>query len=101
VYALDLPGAGGSDPAPGVASVDAAVNVASDFLDSMRIRTFDLIARGNAAAAALRLLEQRAGAARRVLLVGAPGPVRGAGITVLAEADATPARLMALLAHTA
>lgn len=100
VYALDLPGAGGTDPAPGVPPVDAAVNAASDFLDTMRIRNFDVIARGNAAAAALRLMELRAGAARRVLLVGTPGPVRATGVTVLAEGEATPARVVELLAHS-
>jgi pimeloyl-ACP methyl ester carboxylesterase len=99
VYALDLPGAGGSDPAPGVAPLDAAVHVAGDFLDNMRIRSVDLIARGAAAAAALQLLEQRGAAVRRVLLLGAPAGTRGAAkVSVLAEADAAPARLVTLLA---
>lgn len=98
VYALDLPGAGGTDPAPGVADTDAAVHAAGDFLDSMRIRSVDIIARGTACAAALRLLEQRGDAVRRVLLVGAPGNLRGnAKVTPLGEAEAQPQRLIELL----
>jgi pimeloyl-ACP methyl ester carboxylesterase len=98
VYALDLPGSGGTDPAPGVAATDAAVQTATDFLDSMRIRSVDVIARGSAAAAALQLLEQRGDAVRRVLLIGAPGSLRvGAKVSLLAEAEAQPARILELL----
>jgi pimeloyl-ACP methyl ester carboxylesterase len=99
LYALDLPGVGGSDPAPGVPSTDAAVHVVCDFLDNMRIRTVDLIARGAAAAAAQQLLELRGAALRRVVLVDPPAPARsGPRLTALGEADATPQRLAALLA---
>ncbi|HUG73499.1 MAG TPA: alpha/beta fold hydrolase [Steroidobacteraceae bacterium] len=98
VYALDLPGAGGSDPAPGVAAADAALHAVSDFLDSMRIRSFDLLARGAAAGTALRLLELREAAARRVVLLGATGPVRGTPkVVVLAAAEGQAARLLELL----
>jgi len=101
VYALDLPGAGESDAAPGESAVDAAVHAVGDFVDSMRIRQFDLIARGPAAAAALKLLETRGPAVRRVVLLGADG-VRGAPKLLLLSAAETaspqlPARLVELL----
>lgn len=99
VYALDLPGTGGSDPAPGVAATDAAVHAAGDFLDSMRIRQVDLIARGHAADAALRLQQQRASTVRRVLLVDAPAAVgTGPKVVKLGAAEDQPARVLALLA---
>lgn len=102
VYAFDLPGVGGTDAAPGVAPVDATVHVACDFLESMRIRQVDVIARGHAAAAALRLLEQRGGVVRRVVLIDAVGsaPV-GPQLTALTAAAATPQRLVALLSPCA
>lgn len=105
VYAFDLPGVGGTDAAPGVPPVDAAVHVACDFLDSMRIRQVDVVARGRAAPAALRLLEQRGAAVRRVVLVDAAGSVPVApqltALTALTAAEATPQRLVELLAPTA
>lgn len=102
VYALDLPGVGGTDAAPGVPPADAAVHVACDFLDSMRIRVVDVLARGRAAAAALRLLELRGSALRRVVLIDAAGIIRpGPGLAVLTAAEATPARLVELLAPSA
>lgn len=100
VYAFDLPGAGASDPAPGVAATDAAVHAVTDFLDNMRIRSVDLIARGTAAAAALQVLEQRDAAVRRVLLIGAAGNLRARPkVVTLTEAEAQPAALVQLLAH--
>jgi pimeloyl-ACP methyl ester carboxylesterase len=98
VYALDQPGAGGSDPAPGIAITDAIVHAASDFLDSMRIRSFDLLARGAAAAAALKLLYMRGDAARRVVLVGAPAPLRGPSkVVAITAADGQAGRILELL----
>ncbi len=103
VYALDLPGAGQSDPAPGVDFVEAGVHAVLDFIDSMRIRRFDLLAREQGCGVALRVLEQRRDAVRRSVLCGGAGPARSAaGVTslTLAEADtaAFPARLVELLA---
>ncbi len=99
VYAFDLPGTGGTDAAPGVPTTDAAVHAACDFLDNMRIRSVDVLARGSGAAAALRLLEQRGASIRRVVLIDAAGTVRsGPKLIVLAAAEATPARLVELLA---
>ena len=99
VYAFDLPGVGGTDPAPGVPPADAAVNVVCDFLDSMRIRTIDVVARGQAAVAALRLLEQRGDTLRRVVLVDAAQTGRsGLPLVLLTDVEATPQRLVELLA---
>jgi len=99
VYAFDLPGTGGSDPAPGIPATDAAVHAVADFLDNMRIRQVDLIARGGAAAAALKVLEQREGAVRRVVLIGAPGtPRAGSKVMVLRPDEAQAATLVQLLA---
>ena len=103
VYALDLPGAGESDPAPGVEFVTAGVHAVLDFVDSMRIRRFDLLAREQGCGVALRVLEQRGDAVRRTVLCGGSGAAKSAaGVTslTLAEADAAPfpARLVELLA---
>ncbi|MET0280942.1 MAG: alpha/beta fold hydrolase [Steroidobacteraceae bacterium] len=101
VYALDVPGTGESDPAPGVAATTAAVHAVADFVDSMRIRSFDLVARGTGCAAALQLLEERDAAVRRVLLLDAPAATRaGPKVTVVAGGDAAtlPGRVVELLA---
>lgn len=99
VYALDLPGTGGTDPAPGVEATDAAVHAVSDFLDNMRIRSADLIAQGTSVAAARRLMQLRGDGIRRVVLVDADGGATSVapGITVLTTGEATPARLIEIL----
>ena len=100
-YAPDLPGAGESDPAPGETGIESAVHAIVDFVDSMRIRVFDLLARGTAAHAALKLLELRGPAVRRVLILGADGMRSGPKVTVLSAADVAdprlPARVVELL----
>ncbi len=93
VYALDLPGAGESDPAPGETAVDAAVHAVADFVDSMRIRSFDLLVRGTAAQAAQRLLEARGQAVRRVVVLGADGLRGGPKLTLLSTADTASPQL--------
>ncbi|MEY2853827.1 MAG: hypothetical protein RL030_959 [Pseudomonadota bacterium] len=70
VYALDLPGQGGSDPAPGEVPVIAATYAVGDFVDSMRIRQYDLLARGEGCAVARQLLAERPQAVRRLVLLG-------------------------------
>ncbi|MEJ0099679.1 MAG: alpha/beta fold hydrolase [Pseudomonadota bacterium] len=101
VYAFDLPGTGESDPAPGEAAVDSTISAVVDFIDSMRIRQFDLLARGDAAAAVLKLFEARGPAIRRAVLLGAAGVRSAPKITLLSAADAAspqlPARLVDLL----
>jgi len=101
VYALDTPGAGESDPAPGESGVDAAVNAVADFVDSMRIRAFDLLVRGDAAPAALKILEIRGPAVRRVVILGASVMRGGPKVTALSAAEAAsvqlPARVVDLL----
>ena len=75
VYALDLPGCGESDPAPGVAAVEAGINAVGDFLQSMRIRIADVLAFSDGCAIARRLAAAYPGQIRRVaLLAEAPGP---------------------------
>lgn len=103
VYAFDIPGSGESDPAAGATATEAAVHAVLDFVDSMRIRSYDLIARGAASAAALAVMEQRGAAVRRVLLLGPPDTVRSTSrVTVVpaAEADAPglPRQIISLLA---
>jgi len=95
VYALDLPGAGESDPAPGVSPVDAATHVVADFLDSMRIRVFDLVVRGAAMPATLKLLESQGPTIRRVVVLGADGLPGGPKLTLLSAADAASPQLAA------
>lgn len=106
VYALDLPGAGETDAAPGVDPVEAAAHAVMDFVDSMRIRSFDLVAREQGCNAALRILAQRGPAVRRAVLLGAAGAVKPVpAVTSLPLADASqpefPARLVSLLAVSA
>ena len=102
VYALDLPGAGESDPAPGETAVEAAVHAVADFADSMRIRRFDLVARGAAAPAVLQLLQARGEAVRRAVVLDADGLRGRPGLTLLSAAEAAsaqlPARIVELLA---
>ncbi len=69
----------------------------------MRIRTFDLLARGGSEVAALKLLEQRAAAVRRVILLAPVATTRGAPkVTLVTGMDASaaslPDRLVELLA---
>lgn len=103
VYALDLPGTGESDPAPGTPAADAALHAMVDFIDSMRLRSVDVLARGDAAGPALQLLEQRGATVRRVVLLGPPAGIRSAPkVLVLPEQEAAApelaVRLVALLA---
>lgn len=69
VYAPDLPGFGESDPAAGQSRLDAGVTALADFLDSMRIRSVDLLARGDGAEIAQRLAGLRGAGVRRVVVV--------------------------------
>jgi pimeloyl-ACP methyl ester carboxylesterase len=71
VYAPDLPGRGESDPAPGEASVDAGVHALADFLDSMRIRSVDLVSHGDGQEIAQRLARLRGAGVRRVVHLAA------------------------------
>lgn len=103
VYAPDLPGTGESDPAPGASAVDAAVNVVGEFIDSMRIRQFDILYRGDALAAVQRLLAARDSAIRKVVQLG-EGPKPGSGrILVLPatslDAAELPGQLIELLSR--
>jgi pimeloyl-ACP methyl ester carboxylesterase len=103
VYALDLPGAGESDPAPGVDATVAATHAVVDFVTTMRIRRFDLVARGTGCGAAMQVLEHQGAQVRRVLLLGGATPVRSSTQVTslsLAEADAPDfaSRLVQLLA---
>lgn len=102
VYAFDLPGSGETDPAPGVTATDAAVHAVCDFVDSMRIRSFDLIARGAASAAVLALLEQRNAVRRAVLLAPADGVRSTTKVSVVSPSEAAdpglPRQVLSLLA---
>lgn len=98
VYAPDLPGYGESDP-PAEQSgsmnraadrVETGVNALADFLDSMRIRAVDLLARGDGAAIAQRLAALRGAGVRRVVT-----------LTAADEASADlPQKLLAALGGT-
>jgi pimeloyl-ACP methyl ester carboxylesterase len=71
VYAPDLPGCGETDPAPGEAALDAGVHALEDFLDSMRIRSVDLLTRGDGQEIAQRLAKSRGTGVRRVVHLSA------------------------------
>ena len=101
VYALDLPGVGESDPAPGETAVDAAVHAVMDFVSSMRILQFDLVVQGAAAPAAYQLLETCGQALRRVVILAADGLRGGPKLTLLSAAETAseqlPSRVVDLL----
>ncbi|MEP7314988.1 MAG: alpha/beta fold hydrolase [Pseudomonadota bacterium] len=80
IYALDLPGSGVSDPAPGVDPVEASVHAVEDFLDSMRIRRFDLLAQAEGCQVLRRLAPLRAAQLRRVVLLAEPAGVRAGAL---------------------
>lgn len=90
VYAPDLPGYGESDPAAGQSSIDAGVNALADFLDSMRIRSVDLLARGDGAEIAQRLAKLRGAGVRKVVALS----------TVDAASADLPQKLLATLGGT-
>jgi pimeloyl-ACP methyl ester carboxylesterase len=101
VYALDLPGAGESDPAPGETTTDAAAHAVMDFVDSMRIRIFDLLVRGASVQAAQKLMETRGKSVRRVVILGGDGLRSGPKLVLVSAADLAspllPARIVELL----
>jgi len=72
IYAIDLPGCGESDPAPGVAAVEAGVHAVVDFLDSMRIRKVDVLATGEGCVVARQFAALHAARLRKLALVAEP-----------------------------
>jgi pimeloyl-ACP methyl ester carboxylesterase len=101
VYAPDLPGAGESDPAPGEGIATAAAHAVMDFVDSMRIRLFDLVVNESLAPAALQLLEARGQSVRRVVVLGGEGLRGGPKVLLLSAMEVAsprlPARVLELL----
>lgn len=101
VYAPDLPGAGESDPAPGVDICAAAAHAVMDFVDSMRIRRFDLLVNSALAPTAMQLLEVRGQSVRRVVVLGGEGLPSGPKLLLLSATEASsprlPARVLELL----
>jgi pimeloyl-ACP methyl ester carboxylesterase len=67
VYAPDLPGCGETDPAPGETALESGVHALADFLDSMRIRSVDLVTLGDGQEIAQRLVKSRGAGVRRVM----------------------------------
>lgn len=59
VYAPDLPGCGASDPPTGPVGSDDIAHALFDFLDSMRLRTIDVLAYEDGVNVALALVKMR------------------------------------------
>jgi len=76
VYAPDLPGCGESDPAPAGAGAPEFAVAMSDFVESMRFGTVDLMAHGGGVAIALALLQLRPAMIGRLVLSPANESVR-------------------------
>lgn len=72
VYAPDLPGHGGSDPATSKATVADLAAALGDFIDSLRLRSVDLVGYQLGALVAAELAIARPQTIRRVLLWGVP-----------------------------
>jgi pimeloyl-ACP methyl ester carboxylesterase len=89
VVAPDLPGSGESDPA-GRDFVDAGTDAIMDFLDSMRIRSVDLVARAAGCDVALRLAQAPDSRVRRLVLLTDAPPVQ------MPRAAAQPATVLPL-----
>ena len=68
VYAVDLPGKGESDPVGADIGVADAAAALGDLLDTLRLRSADLLAHRQGAAVALALQQQRPAAIRRMVL---------------------------------
>lgn len=98
VYAPDLPGCGESDgpPAGGGSVADIAAGL-GDFLDAMRLRQIDLLARRAGSAVALELARARPQQIRRIALIGpsasapAAGSARVLQVPEAGSADGAPA----------
>lgn len=78
VYAPDLPGCGESDGPPGGASVADSAAALGDFLDAMRLRQVDIVARHAGSAVALELARARPQQLGRIALIGSPAPAPAA-----------------------
>jgi pimeloyl-ACP methyl ester carboxylesterase len=78
IYALDLPGCGESDTSPGVGAVEAGLHAVADFLESMRIRKVDLLARSEGAVIARRFAAASPAVVRKLVLLGETGALTGA-----------------------
>ena len=72
VYALDLPGHGNSDAAPGRVSVADLAGSIGDFIDSLRMRSVDVFGYQLGALIGAELAIARPQQIRRVMLWGAP-----------------------------
>ena len=68
VYAPDLPGCGESDGGAEPLTTAASAEALGDFLDSMHVRHFDLLAHESGVAIAIALLQQRGSQVGRIVL---------------------------------
>ena len=75
IYAPDMPGCGQTDTAVDVPWAQAGATAIGDFLDSMRIRSIDVLALGDGAEVAAQLLAERSANVRRYALLDAPASV--------------------------
>lgn len=72
VYAPDLPGCGESDGPAAAASVADLAAALGDFIDAMRLRQIDVLARRAGSAVALELARARPQQLGRIALIGPP-----------------------------
>jgi pimeloyl-ACP methyl ester carboxylesterase len=100
VFAPDLPGCGESDPGRNVDAITAGAQAVEDFVHSMRIRSYDLVARASGCDIARRLASLPDAGPRRVALItdhGQPAGQRtGLGARLVASLSAADAQMPAL-----
>lgn len=99
VFAPDLPGSGESDPAGMVDAVTAGTQAVTDFIQSMRIRSYDLVARAQACDIAERLAKSPDAGLRRVVLIAdhlSGHPPAGLGARLAATLPLSGAQMPAL-----
>jgi len=91
VYSLDLPGHGNSDPATGTPAMADFAGAIGDFVNGLRLRTFDLLGVEAGSLVAAEIAASRGPQVRRAVFVSLPYPTQ-APRQIAPRADAPAAQ---------